>query len=130
MQSVIGSLEKESTVKGDSIPFTRELSHDFGLSRRIESFQLEEEVKGSMGRESTSKRKGQEKAFRLKGLDLLCSARALGLCCGGRRLRKSKSEVTRKVDWNQMTKLLICHVKESGSYPAFNRQVNRIYKEK
>ena len=37
--------------------------------------------------------------------------------------------MTRKVDWNQMMKHLICHIRESGSYPVFNREVNRIYEE-
>ena len=28
-----------------------------------------------------------------------------------------------------MMKHLICHIRESGSYPVFNREVNRIYEE-
>lgn len=41
-----------------------------------------------------------KKEFRLNGLSSACSAGGLGACCGGRRLRKSRSEETRIVDWN------------------------------
>ena len=81
---------------------------DKGIIQRFGSYEenrnfpveLESQREYRQKKAQVKKKRDMKKVLRLNGLGLACSAGGLGACCGGRRLRKSRSEETRIVDWN------------------------------
>lgn len=74
----------------------------FGAYEENRNFpvELESQKEYRQKKAQVKKKRDMKKEFRLNGLSSACSAGGLGACCGGRRLRKSRSEETRIVDWN------------------------------